>query len=180
MKWGQCDKKLTTAQRILSPSLVCAWLVMRKLVSPTIVFVWYTASIVNTGWVSSEECERVFNVYFCTQICVTIKSKLRMSGKNQHREKKPYKLSMCQSVSNGFLLKWNQHEAPADTWSTHKRKMHCTQKGTLLVEHTLTADLSTKRLWLRWKDHLRQHQPPKNKIINEWEENMFYCKTHEK
>lgn len=128
MKWGQCDKKLTTAQRILSPSLVCAWLVMRKLVSPTIVFVWYTASIVNTGWVSSEECERVLNVYFCTQICVTIKSKLRMSGKNQHREKKPYKLSMCQSVSNGFLLKWNQHEAPADTWSKRKRKVHCTQK----------------------------------------------------
>lgn len=119
-------KKLTTAQRILSPSFLCAWLVMGKVVSPT-VFVWivYWYTLRHCTHILSEcdeECKRMVNVYFCTDLRHN-QMKTKKNGRKINIEKKVqiFSVFMCQSVSNGFLLKWNKHKTPADTSALHCR-----------------------------------------------------------
>lgn len=187
IKWGQYDKKNWQQHReYYLPSFLCAWLVMGKVVSPTefawIVY-WYTLRHCTLSVTkSARECL----MFIFAQICVTIKWKRKKNGRKINIEKKVqiFCVFMCQSVSNGFLLKWNKHKTPVHTQkesALHAKGnaifcMSQTYLLTYLVKHTLTADLSTKRLWLRWKAN-HHHQQTIKSSTNESE---ICFKTHEK
>lgn len=194
MKWGQYDKKnwQQHSEYYLHHSFVHDWL-CGKLFSPTAfvrIVYWYTASLsihVRILYEWYEGCERVFNVYFCTDLRHN-KMKMKKNGGGKSTSEKPRTnlcVFMCQSVSNGFLLKWNKHKTPADTcvvqqYTEHKRKVHCMQKKTphfyMSQTYLLSGAHINRRPFSQTIIIAMKRKPPRpsnNKIINEWEKNML-------